>query len=158
MCSALLSSSKILHQNRETMTTALIQSVIMWKHWKLHALPPKPDELNSCLQYLENLPCADTGNRENVKQIKLDRSVLIACEVGKHFDYVAHHRKWIKLTYELLKMAGVAFSIDMDRRIDVHDLSKYGPDEALDYSIMLKTTRCYNHLNVDKHTWRVKQG
>lgn len=139
LCSTLMDCAELIHQNKETMTTAILQTIDMWKNGELHASPPTTDELSHCLQYLKNLPQANPDNREDAEQIKLDFSALIANNIGRHFSNVHEHRQWIKLTYELLKISGVPFFTQMDRRIEMHDLTKYGPDEALGYSILLET-------------------
>lgn len=62
-------------------------------------------------------------------------------DISKHFHQVANHRKWLGYVYDLWRIClpGIPNrdrdypECDLSQRIKEHDLSKYGPWEALGY-------------------------
>lgn len=123
-------------------TAALILAVKMWKDGSLDVKVPTDYEYGKCLSYLEKLdPCDDFENEDVKSYLK----ILLLNNIGSHFDRVATHRRWVNEIYELLLMADVPdLNTDLDERIESHDLSKYGPREALGFAIMSDKTDEYS--------------
>lgn len=66
--------------------------------------------------------------------------------VSRLLDVATSHRRWIAGTYNFLKKAGVEFPDEMDRIIQIHDLSKYTREEALGYAVMFGKTGEFRKL------------
>ena len=138
-------------ENSEVMTTALLLAVQMWVREEFEDIPkPSTSELDSCVTYLMDLPHVDLED----SNAKTALSMLILNNIGTHFHIVASHRRWIDLVYELCKIAKVPNLPELEERIAQHDLSKYGPQEALGYSIMFGWNGKYRQLKgEDKEIW-----
>lgn len=71
---------------------------------------------------------------------------LVEYEVPKILDVATTHRRWIKNTYNFLKIAGVKFPHKMETLVRIHDLTKYTRDEALGYAVMFGQTGAFRKL------------
>jgi len=117
----------------EVKISALILAAKMWEDGSLNVEKPSEYELNCCMTYLQNLKHWDFENEDVQSYLAL----LIRYNIGNHFNKVASHRRWLLFAYELLLLANVPdLHEGLHERINSHDLSKYGPGEALGYSIM----------------------
>lgn len=74
--------------------------------------------------------------------------------VGTHISTTRSHRRWIRDTYELLRLSG-AVDDSLQARVTYHDLSKFHPVEMLGYSIMFGPTGRFRQLDTDweKYLW-----
>lgn len=123
---------KMLQEKREEMTTALYLATQMWKQGDLGVEKPSDEEMMQCTKYLDGIPHKDVEDADS----KMFLSMLLSNNIGKHFKRVADHRLWIKRAYELLCIGDVLYRPERLKDIvKIHDLSKYGPDEALGYCI-----------------------
>lgn len=139
-------------EDSEIMTAALILAAKMWGNGEFEEISkPDKNEVSQCIEYLERLP--HTNLNENI--VKEALILLKMINIHKHFDIVARHRFWIKQTFELLKMSNALHNTEeLQVRIDAHDLSKYGPEEALGYSIMIGQNGYFRKLKgKDKASW-----
>ena len=148
----LVDCTDMLYEDEIIMCNALLKAVYMWRNREFSVKGPTMEELDCCLKYLQGLSCEQISwSDEKNEMMRSDLGSLCAYNIGKHFDMVASHRKWIKLAYELIKMSEVLFyHEDMDTRIHIHDLSKFGPREALGYSIMFGDRGQYRTLEGDE--------
>jgi len=142
--------------DEKTMTAALMTVVQMWERGELGVAPPSPFEREQCLGYLKGLPYEIDEKYVRKMGVNLTLGDLICNNIGNHFSMVASHRHHLKIVYELCKIAKVGFleGVEMEERIRIHDLSKYGPLEAAGYSIMFGMNGCFRELQgEDKVRW-----
>lgn len=137
--------------NKKVLTSALILASEMWGNGELNVPKPSLDELQNCQDYLHSLESADMSDPD----IQNVLSMLILNNIGRHFNIVANHRYWVRCSFELAKLSGILkCTEELEKRIDLHDLSKYGPDEALGYSIMFGFDGKFRKLEgEDKIQW-----
>jgi hypothetical protein len=137
--------------NKEVLTSALILASKMWGNGKLNVPKPQNEELKVCQNYLYGLEKADMNDGD----VQNALSMLILNNIGRHFDIVARHRYWVKCSYELAKSSNFLKCADeLEERINIHDIEKYGPDEALGYSIMFGMDGKFRKLDgEDKQIW-----
>lgn len=152
-----MASSKMVEKaseewdKKEETTSALILAARMWKRGELEGAEVNHEEADACIDYLMTFPHSDLDGAATNSMLP----TLLMNNIGTHFDIVASHRKWVKKIFELLKIAKVLYKPwELSKKIDKHDLSKYGPDEALGYSIMFGTNRKFRKLEgEDKKIW-----
>lgn len=62
---------------------------------------------------------------------------LVQLGVIDHFNTVTTHRQWVVRSFQVLRASGVKFSDTkkMATLTEIHDLSKYTPDEVLGYTL-----------------------
>lgn len=140
---------------REAKTRALIQAVYKWKDGYLNYEKPNEEEVNKCLLYLQSLLAPNHVVIED-DEVDYYLNLLLSYDIIKHFEKVASHRRWIRFAHELLLNADVYDLHDgLKERIENHDLSKYGPSEALGYSIMFaKHNKTHDDLlDWEKDEW-----
>lgn len=134
-----MSSDLILswEKSQQVRTLALIQAVHMWKDGYLNYLIPDTEETDKILSYLQSF--IESGFEVEIsdeEEVNMALNVLLTYNIFIHFQKVASHRRWIRLAYELALNANVPdLHEGLKERIENHDLSMYGPDEALGYSI-----------------------
>jgi len=140
------------YHNDSVMRTALMMVVRMWEREELGIPPPTTFELEQCKKYLAELPY---GTQEITAEVGLTLGDLLCNNISKHFYAVASHRKHLSIVYNLCNIANVCFlGEDMGERVKLHDLSKYGPLEAMGYSIMFGPTGNFRELQgKEKDLW-----
>jgi hypothetical protein len=147
-----MDSTNVLEE--KVLTSALILASKMWENGELNVpKPPCQHELKQCQKYLMGMKQADMDDGQVQKAL----SMLILNNIGRHFNIVANHRYWVRRSYELAKASGILkHAEELKHRIDVHDLHKYGPQEALGYSIMFGVHGKFRKLEgEDKRQWQM---
>jgi len=143
--------------DEKTMTVALLKAVEMWQGGKLSVSPPEASEGEQCRRYLMSLGQEIGDMRHMEVNVALGR--LIFNNIGNHFSKVSSHRHHLRVVFDLLNLGKVEFLYgteikELEERIRIHDLSKYGPSEALGYSIMFKDSESVRPLvGEDKIIW-----
>lgn len=132
------------------MTSALITAAGMWGEGKLYTLQPLPNIVQECIAYLKSLPHEQDFQSDEVQQ---SLKSLLAANIGAHFTKVANHRLFVTEIYKLLQIANCEYLYpDLDQRITQHDLSRYGPSEALGFCVQFHSFLHYSTLPAaEKH-------
>jgi len=146
----------VKYYDEKTMTAALMIAVRMWEKGELGVSPPTPLEVEQCMNYLKGLSYGIGEQCMKKMEVSLTLGDLICNNIANHLSIVASHRKHLNIVYELCTIAKVNFmgEIEMEKRVKAHDLSKYGPHEAMGYSIMFGVDQCFRELQgKDKERW-----
>lgn len=158
---------------RESIGIALLKAAQLWIEDELDQPKPDKEEASMVLNYLkkEVKTTPDyvwyTGQMVSSQSKEIwkffRRMVDQKPDISKHFNSVSEHRKWVKYAYDLFLIClpdMKTYNFDSLReRINHHDMSKYGPNEALGYhfkfsSPLSKMTFSENNewlLSLDSH-------
>ena len=116
-----------LHELINDWLTGKIEPKTHIELWQQKVIRMTNDNINKCI---------DEKHMVNSAEMKRVYNELIRRNVPGHLEIATSHRKWLKLTFELLERIGVRFSKKMNQLILDHDLSKYSHFEVLGYAIM----------------------
>ena len=115
-----------------TTVTALLDAAYMWLNGDLDVPNWDREGIEECIAYLRTLPQAKPH------EVKVDLlTLLLDCKVGRYFNLVASHRRCVKHFFAHMKSIGaIVPDEDMEKRIKNHDLYRYGPQQALGFTMM----------------------
>ena len=105
----MLENDEIYWPRAQTMLTAILEAVDMWKNGDLNVGKPQRQELFQCQKYLNKYLKSMYYATVDPEQVRLALSFLIMNDIGKHFISVQLHRLWVNCTYEILKISKVPF-------------------------------------------------
>lgn len=141
-------------QNQQIKTIALIQAVELWKDGLTNYVKPAEEEANKVLTYLHTFLDSSFEMTDFEVEVCQQLNLLLSYNVMGHFHKVASHRRWVKLAYELLLNTKIASLHDgLKERVEDHDISKYGPYEALGFTIMFG----YNNIIKELPGWEKEE-
>ena len=141
-------------------TCALLKLAGEWIKGELFEInPPSQKEGKVILDYLQTcqLKQAKPSIEANSSAIDEAYQKIRHNNVINHYAITSSHRKWIRLIYRLMSLASaLQYESDLDYATEIHDLSKYGAEEAIGYGIMFGKTGAFRELDEcsgEKQSW-----
>lgn len=106
----------------------MILAAKLWQEGRLDSAETNSDEAKKCLEYLLRLPHADLKE----KYVQDVLSLLLMNNIGRQFNIIAEHGKWVRMIFELCEISGSFYLQDVvekKKEIESYNLAKYGPEE-----------------------------
>ncbi|XP_045162704.2 uncharacterized protein LOC123527372 [Mercenaria mercenaria] len=116
--------------------TALFCMIADWLKGKVGIGAPTEETVRGDVSEVNSAVNGDIQDKILDEESKCVYDEMVKIKVPGHLKVATSHRRWLRLTYELLLKIGVRFSDKMSDLVRRHDLSKYTHREVLGYAVM----------------------
>ena len=143
-------------QYYEALGAALLTAAHHWVRGELDQPEPDLEEGMKVIAYLSEYQEVEISEQVQnfIKLLTKEKP-----DISVHFHQVADHRKWLQHSYDLwygclsYDCEDTNAMVDgLGHRVKIHDISKYGPYEALGY--FYKFGKCVKPQSVEDDEWQ----